>query len=496
MIRKASYIIIFLSAISIADASAQNSQILYHMNLPQNHLLNPALRPGNSVYIGLPVISGINLNINNNFVNFSDIFISGQPSDSIITFLHPDYDVNDFLDKVKNKNSLEAQFSMQLLGLGFSAGKNSYVFLDINERIEGNIVFPGDLFELALKGNQGFSGSSIDLASLRGDLKYYREVGLGYSKNISNKLRIGVKGKLLFGIAGISIANRSLEIDVSDNYAHTLDADADVNISGPMAVYTNDDQNIDSIVINDQMFNTRSELAGFILGKRNMGLGLDIGATYQVTDRIIVSAAITDLGFIKWKKDVTNLRAESRFEFSGLDMTDVINGTKTFDQAGDELIDSLKNSFILENTNDPFTTFLPVGVSLGGRYNLTNYFSLGLLSYTRVIGKQFRESFTMSANINISNAFSTSVSYTASNHRYDNLGFGLAFRPGIFQFYILTDRIPVSWNRITFEGDEAGDNSSILLPANWNTINLRLGMNLTFGNRVKKKNDRPMVCLE
>ena len=78
----------------MSDAAAQNSQVLYYMNLPQNHLLNPALRPSNSLYIGLPAISGINLNINNNFVNFSDVFMKGQTSDSIITFLHPDYNVD------------------------------------------------------------------------------------------------------------------------------------------------------------------------------------------------------------------------------------------------------------------------------------------------------------------------------------------------------------------------------------------------------------------
>ena len=36
----------------ITGAAAQNSQVLYFMNLPQNHLLNPALRPTNSVIRG------------------------------------------------------------------------------------------------------------------------------------------------------------------------------------------------------------------------------------------------------------------------------------------------------------------------------------------------------------------------------------------------------------------------------------------------------------
>ena len=40
------------------------------------------------------------------------------------------------------------------------------------------------------------------------------------------------------------------------------------------------------------------------------------------------------------------------------------------------------------------------------------------------------------------------LSYTAENHQYDNLGAGLAFRAGVAQFYLVTDRIPVMWNRI------------------------------------------------
>ena len=121
--------------------------------------------------------------------------------------------------------------------MDFLLARSGYVFLDINERIEGNIVLPGDLFRLALKGNEGFVGSKIDLSSLRADLKYYREFGIGFSRNFTDKLRIGVKGKLLFGIAGASIDNKSLGITVNDDYSHTLDANLTVNISGPVTVY-------------------------------------------------------------------------------------------------------------------------------------------------------------------------------------------------------------------------------------------------------------------
>ena len=492
MIWKRKFLLVLLFALIITSASAQNSQILYNMNLPQNHLLNPALRPSNSVYIGLPAISGINLNINNNFINFSDVFIKGN-NDSILTFLHPDYDIDNFIDEIKNKNSLAPQVSIQLLGLGFSVGDNNYIFLDINDRIEGNVVLPGDILKLGLLGNEQFVGSTIDLSSLRGDVKYYREIGLGLSRNFSNKLRIGVKGKLLFGIAAASIDNRSLGISVANDYTHSLDADLTVNVSAPLEVYMDADNNIDSIVFDDARFDSNNkEIVNFLMGKKNMGLGLDVGATYTISDKLMVSAAITDIGFIKWKKDVTNLQADSQFEFSGLNLTDVISGTKTIDELGDEMVDSLKNSFTVSNLNEPFTTWLPLGVTFAGRYNLTKNFSLGLLSYSRIIGKQIRESLTLSANLNISNAFSTSVAYTAMNQRFDNLGAGLAFRTGVVQFYLMTDRIPVTWNKIIVDDS----NNTIPLPSSWNAINLRVGMNLVFGNKIKKKNDKPMVVVE
>ncbi|MGC1390364.1 MAG: DUF5723 family protein [Bacteroidales bacterium] len=486
MIGKIKYVLILTLTFVLIDTSAQNSQVMFFMNLPQSHLFNPALRPSNSVYIGLPVVSGINLNINNNFVNFSDVFIKGQLKDSIITFLHPDYNVDKFLARIKDKNSIEPEVAVQLLGVGFSVGKDGYIFLDINDRIDGNVVLPGDLFKLALKGNEEFVGTRINLSSLRGDLKYYREVGLGYSRNITDKLRIGIKGKLLFGIAGVSIDNRSLGIDVNNDFSHTMDADLMVNISGPVNIHKDTENNIDSIGFDDSKIKT----ANFLSGNKNMGMGLDFGATYDISDRLKVYASITDLGFIRWKNNVTNLKAKNQFLFSGISMVNVLNGTMTIDSVANLMLDSLKNAFKVSDSKNPFTTRLPFSVTLGGSYNVTQQFSIGLLSYSKVIGNQIHEALTLSANINLGNAFSTSVSYTAENYQYDNLGAGLAFRAGITQFYLVTDRIPIIWNKII------NDKSTFPLPENWQTFNLRLGMNLVFGNRPREKSDKPMIQVQ
>lgn len=505
MIKRTKYILILILASVIYDTAAQNSQALYYMNLAQKHFLNPAFRPTNSVYIGLPVISGINLNLNNNFISFDDVFMKSTSSDSSISIFHPEYDINRFIPKIKDINSFEIQSLVQLFGLGFSTGKDLYIFFDVNERVEGNIALPGDILKLGLLGNDHFVGSKIDLSSLRADMRIYHEAGLGFSKNFTDKLRIGIKGKVLLGVGTGSTENKSLGITIDEDYTHTLDADLAVNISAPLLYKEDAEGNLEGIEFDTARFYLNGDLSGskitdYLLSRQNLGLGVDIGAEYKITDRLAVSAAVTDLGYIKWKRDAKNLQADSRFEFNGIDLGDLYDRNISLDSLKNEYLDSLMNSFNYNNTEIPFTTYLPMGISAGVSFNLTKSFSIGVLSYTKIIGNQFREALTLSANFNLSNYISASLGYTAANHRYDNIGAGLALRAGIFQFYLVSDNIPVRLNKINFTTNKESPGNSppqtrnhrIYIPDNLQTINVRFGMNLTFGNNVNKKEDKPM----
>lgn len=489
-IRFIKYPLIVLLSVIVYSAAAQTSQVLYFMNLPQNHLLNPSLRPTNSMYIGLPGFSGVGISASNNLFNFSDVFIRGR-ADSVMTFLHPDYDIENFLPAIKDKNSLEPRLNVPIFGLGFSIGGDTYIFVDINERIEANFVLPGDIMKLGLQGNEQFRGSDIDLSSFRGDMKYYREAGIGFSKNFTNKLRLGFKTKMLFGIAAASVHNNSFGITVNDDYTHTLDADLMVNMSGPFRAYMTDDGKLDSLVFDDSRFDNGSGIARFLLNSKNFGVSFDLGASYDISDKITVSAAVTDIGYINWKSEPTNLEAKGRFEFGGFDMTRFADGSMSFDSLASATLDSLKDAFVFNDSRNPFTTFLPYGITVGGSYDLTSKVSIGLLSHSRIIGKQIKEALTLSANVNLGNALSFSLAYTAANHRYDNLGAGLSLRAGFFQIYAVADRIPVGWNRIITE-----NGNEFIVPASWNTINARFGINFVFGNKIKKKDDKPMVLVE
>ena len=464
----------------ITGASAQNSQVLYFMNLPQNHLLNPALRPTNTIYVGLPALTGINLNVRNNFLNFSDVFAEGMKIDeSTIPFLREDFDADRFISRLRDLNYLEQSTSIQVLGLGFSAGqdKDLYLFLDITEHINASMVFPRDLMKLAFMGNKDLENQTFDLSDMRADMSYYREIGIGASKNINQKLRVGATARLLFGLATASFQNYAMDLTVNEDGTNTLDANMALDFSGPVRFFLDSENHIENVEFADEQFDSSKGVTNFLTNARNAGFGLDLGAEYAVNDQLTLSAAITDVGFIKWKSDLSNLEAYGNVELNGLDFGDVRENSATFDDVTNSLIDSLKNAFIFANVEKRFTTKLPVGFTVGGKFDLNDKFSIGLLSYTRVNGVQLKEALTLSANMNLANSLYTTLAYTAANNSYTNLGLGLGFRASVFQLYFLFDKIPLSWKRAGTSGE------SVTLPANWHTLHARFGMNLVFGNK-------------
>jgi len=462
-------------------AEAQDSQVMYHMNLPQSHLLNPAFRPTSSIYVGLPALTGINFNLGNNFLAFGDLFTEGASVDeSNIPFLSAGFNTDKFLSGLKDRNYLETKTGVQLLGVGFAAGKGNYFFLDIIERAEGNFVFPRDMIRLAFLGNADFAGQTFDFSSFRTDVQYFRETGIGFSKQVTERLRIGIKGKMYMGIAAVAVQNNSMKLTVNNDYTSTLTTDMRVNFCAPVNIITNAENLIDDISFDE--LDTSEDVLNFMTNTKNLGFGADLGAEFSLTNQIVLSAALTDFGYIKWKdkESLASLVTESDVTLNGMNISDVQDGNATFEDVAKEMLDSLRRGITVREPGNSFRTTMPMGITAGGKFILNDKISFGALSHSRIIGKQIREAFTLSANLNLRNFFSASLAYTASNHSYDNIGLGLGIRGGWAQFYLLADRIPLTWKNVMIDGDK------FPMPANWNNVNLRFGINLLFGNRINK----------
>lgn len=488
MKKKLAYIIgtiILLSAPGILNA--QVSQTQYFLGIPQSSMANPAFRPSSKVYVGIPALSNLYVSVNNNMFKLTELLQPLPGTDSTMTILHPEYDLDAFLESLGNTGKLTMDASVQLLGLGFTVSNDWYVDLSVSQRTNTSVYIPTDLFTLAFKGNESFIGSSIDLSGLGFEAMQYMETSVGLSKNINEKLRVGGRLKVLLGGAGATLVNERLEIDVNNDFSHEIHSDLVLNVSGPVDFYTDADNMIDSVELRDDI-----NPFDILLNGKNKGVAFDFGAEYQLLPNLSLSASIIDLGFIGWKSDVFNLSATNNFNFDAFDMTEVISGNKEIDDMMEELGDSVLNSFQLTDGANKFSMGLPTKLFIGAQYRPIKNLGVGILSRTTFNQGHVSQALSLSGSFYAGDVFSTSLTYTMINRSYANLGWGFAVKTGPVQFYTMFDQLPLSWVKITESGSSKFI-SSFPVPNRVDYFTFRFGINLLFGKVKHKAVDKPML---
>lgn len=478
---RAGFLVLILSGVT-QYLHSQENQTLYFMRLPQSSMMNPALVPDCRVYLDFPVIGSTGLTVQNNSLEFQDIIFpgTGPTADSLITFLHPDYNIDEFLAKLNDKNLFKIDFHTNLFSLGFRAGK-SMIHFSIVEKVEGSIGIPGDIGTLLFKGNDAFIGDQIDLSPLTFGLSWYRSYGLGFSQDLFPGFRLGLKGNILTGIANVSLENSDLSITIDPNdFSHLLNADLALNISGPVTFTKDSAGGIQDIQPDSTLFDNFDPGVAipYFLSFRNPGFSADFGVEYNYFDKLRVSASIKDLGFIYWQRDVSNLVSKGSYNFRGIDVSPEfnVNDTNTLEDVANALVDSLVDIFTPVDESAAYFTTLNPKIYVGGSYSFAENFSLGLLSRTELTGTKVIQSFTFSANAGLGRFLKTSLSYTLANNSYRNIGAGFSLRGGPFQLYILTDY-----------------GLGALYPDQTRALNVWFGMNFTFGCRKQVMKDPPLI---
>ncbi|MBP5474113.1 MAG: hypothetical protein J6X92_05075 [Bacteroidales bacterium] len=471
------WILMLMGLLLTTNIFAQTGQTVYFMDLQQARELNPAFSPSKKVYIGLPILTGVNVGVVNNFVQFNDIFYK-TPDGEVSTIFDSESRMSAFLSKVRPGNFVDTHFSTQLLGIGFPGGEKNTFSIELNLKAKAATTLPGDFLKVALKGNDSFVGSKIDMSKLDADAVGYAELAFGISREVNSRFKYGIRPKLVLGIASVSTNVKNLEVAISNDYTHDLNVDMETRVSGPVEVTLDDEGKVDEIKTKDVDINSFSDAMDYLFKKPNLGVGIDFGFEYLLAPQLRLSAAVNDIGLIRWNNEVSEVSAQGRFSYRGLDLGEIARGDASFDEAMDELVDSLKNCTQFTSTTNSFFTMLPTSVNVGLGLDLSSWFTLGALSQTRFYGGKIRESVTLSGNANLK-LISATVAYTITENNYCNIGGGIAFNLGIGKLYVIADNIPIYSNKISLnEGD-----TQFLLPTKWNLMHIRAGLNLTFGRR-------------
>jgi len=457
-----SHILLIILQLLSVDSLAQRDATLYNLStVSQRSYTNPALHSDYQVSIGLPLISSVYLDLHHNGFTFSDIVRNGA-NDSVLL------DVDNAISKMKDVNYVAFTFQIDWLSVSWKAEKNQF-FFNITEKSAIRMRYPKALMQLAWEGNAAVLDQTLDFEKLALRATQYREYAIGMSRELNDQLTIGAKIKYLFGIQNASLKVESLSFYTKPN-TYDLTGESD-------------------LVLNTSTLPEEDQLDYILFKNKNKGLGIDVGATFALTDKITLSASAVDFGFIKWNSNVKNYSNDlDGVTFSGnaLDNFTDSTGTKAFETFADSLAITFDN-FV--ETKNSYSDGLISRVYVGGLYTLNTSSTVGALLQGEYFRKSVYPTFTLSYNYKFKSWLGASVSYSMMNRSYFNLGIGISASLGPLQLYVVSDNIAYLFNM-------AKVNGTILIPQKASTTHLHMGLNLVFGKKEKDRDKDGIVDKE
>lgn len=451
---------IALAVVLSAGVSAQTTlNSSYFMEkMTKRNQLNPALKTPNN-YVSMPSLGNFYLGINSNLGLGTFLY----PRDNkLVTFLHESVPADEFLNKLTPNNTIELDLGIDLISFGFWAwgGQNTF-----NLALKSNTgaYLPREIFEFLKTGQEATGVTRYDMSNITATTSNYLELALGHARDITDKLSAGAKIKVLIGAAHAEARIDRMDISMSQN-EWTIKQAGHLQATSLLELTTDPETG----EVTGYDFGNHFGVAGF-------GLGFDLGATYKLIDNLTLSAALTDIGFMRWN----NLtRAETdpnkEFRFSGFDnigAQDDENGDNPFDQKADQLGDDLKalTKFYQSDTRSVANS-LRTTLRVGAEYAvLDNAISFGLLSTTRFVGYRTYAEGMAAINFRPLSALHLTVNGSVSNMG-SSVGAILNICAPGFNFFLGTDYFATKY-------------SKQFIPINHARANLSFGFNITFGKK-------------
>lgn len=426
----------FLVAASILattfTAQAQYLRTSYFMEGASTRVqMNPGLQPTRG-YLNLPLIGGVNITANSNSLGINDIIDITK-------------DGNDFLNNNTLYNSLQQdnRFNMNLntnlLSFGWIKGKN---FWSVNAGLRMDIggQINKDMFTM-MRNMNGFSVEDIagttakyNMGNQKINMNAYAEIGLGLSRRITEKLTVGARAKLLLGLARTEVNIEKFDVDLDiPALPSGQDEFTESDWINSQSHYKYDAQaNVVTTLKGGGMtFDENNMINGFNLDANSFGIsgsgfGIDLGASYSIFKNLTVSAAVLDLGVMRWNKSNTTMATVSGSE----DVT--IDSPEKYEQyIGGDLLSLDRFAFGKDEEADyKSKTKLSTTVLVAAEYGLlNNKLSVGALYSSRFVEPKTQTELTFLATLRPSNAFNAAISYSPILSGGKSIGLALKFGP-------------------------------------------------------------------
>ena len=467
------YISLIVFCLSVGIMQSQTNTFYFMDGIPTRTDMNPAFMPDCNGYLDFIILPSFYIGLGNNSLKMSDGLY--MQNGRLVTALSPGQNADNLFSKLRPVTALELGLNLKLLNFGFRTKSNGYFTFDFSLKSNGGIFLPKDLFRLALYGTENeFSNNTFDLKRLGADIAIYNEIGLGYMHPIGDKWTLGGRLKFLMGYASIYSDIRSLRLEASREQWHGV-ADASIYGAMPIEFQYNENGNID-LSSGKLKYNNWQDY----IKPSGYGAGIDLGLTFKPIENLTLSAAVTDLSFIRWTKNIYQGSIKGDTVFTGINYH--YGDTIDFNKMGQDFIDAFGVKATQGNT--AYTQMLMANFNFGVEYGiLDNKISFGALSHTKFNNRQVFEDITLAANFRPADWFKTYFSYSFLNNRYNSFGFGVNLRMGAVNTFIVADYIPLHWANIKSNGN------TYPAPYKAAMVNLQAGLSFKFGYKKDKDRD-------
>lgn len=438
--------------------AAQEFRTSYFMQTSNfRHQMNPALLDNSYTAV---MLGNFNVGTTGNIGMSNFIYeLEGDPRYDLTTFMSPTVNATDFLNDLNAHNRFDLYLNWNLFSQAFKAFGGVNV-VELNLRSNTHLSLPYELFELAKTTG---AKQQYELTDIGMQTNNYVELALGHSHKINRKLTVGAKLKFLVGAGYADFSADKLSLTLNGDYwrvqgnaklqAAILDGGVvKHDLSEPCAP--------DGRPRFDEIDDFKFAIPGY-------GGAIDLGATYQLTNDLMLSAAVTDIGFIKWS-NMQQASTAGDYTFDGFENIHVEGeetpGTSIDDQM-DQLTDDLEDMFaIYDDGKRKATTWLATTVNVGAEYTMPFYRKLrvgalytgrfnGLYSYHQgMVSAVVRPLKWIEATVN--------ASYGSTGFCY---GAALSLKAPHFNFYVGADRI-------------LGEVGKQYIPLNNMNTNINIGM--------------------
>ena len=463
--------VFFMMLVCTLSANAQFLRTSYFMEgTHYRQQLNPALTPTKG-YFNLPVIGAVNATVGSTSLGYQDIIDIIDDGDDF-------YTKPDFMNRLKDNNKLNVNFSTEILSAGWYKGKNFWSFnIGLRTDIGANLTKSMFTFLNEMDGiEDNWRNSNYDISNQQLNINAYAEVGLGLSRQINSRLTVGARVKALLGIGNMDLKlnnvamNASLPSDARISqlqdpaYLSGLGVDDITKLRSEIESYHANlavDAHLESSFkgLNLKKEDGQDYISDFEFESKDMGIagygfGIDLGASYKIMDNLTVSASILDLGFISWSKSSTQI---ANAKAAGIDMkgsdytsgidpndipgsiTAIENNIKNLQTDANGYMERVSGGDVLdydmlqlrtEEASKSRKSRLASTLVLGAEYGFfNNKLAVGALSTTRFVQPDALTELTFSANYRPKSQFNVALSYSVIQSAGKSFGLGLKLGP-------------------------------------------------------------------